>query len=873
VTEAAPFRYRAFLSYSHRDKAWGNWLHRALEDYRIDRDLVGRQTPAGPVPKTLRPIFRDRDDFSAGPSLTEQTIAALEASQFLLVLCSPNAAQSQYVNEEIRRFRAMGRAARVIPVIVDGEPGDAERECFPPALRFKLAADGTLTGEPEEPIAADVREQGDGKEIAKQKVVAGLLGLGLDEIVRRAERARRRKNRFWAALAGVFLFLAVAASGSAAYAWQQLKTNEAFLNATLKRATEIVDEAVAQAEKYNVPRTATLSLLIKAEGLFDDMAQYGRPTPELRYRKAWMLIQFARNYAILGDTGKQLARANEAQRLLAGLAAEKTDDLTYQRDLSVAYDAVGDVLVAQGNLLEALKAYRDGLAIAERLAKADPNNAGRQRDLSVSRNKIGAVLVAQGNLPEALKAFRDGLAIAERLAKADPNNAGWQRDLAVWYDRVGDVLVAQGNLPEALKAFRDGLAIAERLAKADPNNARWQRDLSVSYDRIGDVQEAQGNLPAALKSFRDGLAIAERLAKADPNNAGWQRDLTVSYDRVGDVLVAQGNLPEALKSFRDGLAIRERLAKADPNNAGWQRDLAVSYIKIGDMLVAQGNLPDALESFHDSLAIAERLAKADSNNAGWQRDLTVSYIKIGDVLVAQGNLPEALTSFRDGLAIRERLAKADPNNAGWQRDLSVSHNKVGDVLVAQGNLLSALKAFRKSLAIAERLAKTDPNNAGWQRDLSVSYNKVGAVLVAQGNLPDALTSFRDSLAIIERLAKADPSNMQWRNDLQFTIDRIGTLAYRLVLADDFATALDAADQVVALAPDRLWLHENRAHALMFLGRVGEARAIYLAHRGARNVVGEKSWETAVLEDFAELRAAKLTHPLMDEIEQLFTATP
>src|SRR5260221_678955 len=123
--------------------------------------------------------------------------------------------------------------------------------------------------------------------------------------------------------------LALAASGSAAYAWQQLRTNEAFLNATLKRATEIIDEAVAQAEKYNVPRTATLRLLVKAEGLFDDMAKYGRPTPELRYRKAWMLIQFARNYEILGDTGKQFAHANEAQRLLAGLAAEKPDDFSY----------------------------------------------------------------------------------------------------------------------------------------------------------------------------------------------------------------------------------------------------------------------------------------------------------------------------------------------------------------------------------------------------------------------------------------------------------------------------------------------------------------------------------------------------------------
>jgi hypothetical protein len=116
VSEPVPFKYRAFLSYSHRDKAWANWLHAALESYRVDKELSGRASAAGPVPKTLRPIFRDREDFSAGHSLTQRTLSALEAAQFLIVVCSPNAAQSEYVNEEVRRFKMLGRAARVIPV-------------------------------------------------------------------------------------------------------------------------------------------------------------------------------------------------------------------------------------------------------------------------------------------------------------------------------------------------------------------------------------------------------------------------------------------------------------------------------------------------------------------------------------------------------------------------------------------------------------------------------------------------------------------------------------------------------------------------------------------------------------------------------------
>ena len=104
------------------------------------------------------------------------------------------------------------------------------------------------------------------------------------------------------------------------------------------------------------------------------------------------------------------------------------------------------------------------------------------------------MLVAQGDLAGALKSYHDSLAIADRLAKSDPGNAGWQRDLSVSYNKVGDVQVAQGDLAGALKSYSDSLAIADRLAKSDPGNAGWQRDLSVSYNKIGDVLVAQGDL-------------------------------------------------------------------------------------------------------------------------------------------------------------------------------------------------------------------------------------------------------------------------------------------------------------------------------------------------------------------------------------------
>jgi tetratricopeptide (TPR) repeat protein len=641
------------LSYGHRDTAWAKWLHKALESYRVDKDLVGRETPAGPVPKTLRPIFRDREDFSGGHTLTDATVAALDASHALLVLCSAASASSAAVNEEVRLFRSRQPDRPVIPVIIDGTPPDN----FPPALRYELATDGTITDRPITVLGPDLRDSGDGKSLGLAKVIAGLIGIGTDEVFRRAERARKRRNRFWGALAGVFLVLALSATASAVYAWHQLKTNEAFLNATLKRATEIVDEAVTQAEKYNVPRTATLALLDKAEGLFDDMARYGRPTPELRYRKASMLIQFARNYAILGDTGKQLARAIEAHRLLAELAAEKPDDITYQEALAIAFQEVGDVLRAQGRLGEALQFSREGIAIAERLTKADPGNEGWQRYLAISHERLSDLLIIQGDDTQAFKHRDDAVAIRAKLAEGlsfdeakkllmDPST----EQLAFSHELAAELHVLKGELTEALQTLRDLLAIREKLAKVDPGNAARKRDLSLAYNKITEVLMAQGNLTEALKSSRDRLALVEGLAKADANDLSYQHDLSVLYNRVGEVLTAQGNLTEALKSHHDSLAIIERLAKTDPNNAVWQRDLTLTNERLGLIYVMRKETDEAKAAFERALAIYDKLTSRLPGDASVLANSTVPLMGLGALYGADGR-----AYLRKALAILKQL--------------------------------------------------------------------------------------------------------------------------------------------------------------------------------------------------------------------------
>jgi hypothetical protein len=139
-------------------------------------------------------------------------------------------------------------------VIVGGQPGELERECLPPALRFKIGADGVLTWEQEEEsVAVDARPEGDGKEVAKLKVAAALLGVGLDEIIHSLEKARQRRNSTSALLAGVFLAVAVAVTGGVVYAWRQLETNDALLTGALKTATQMVNTAVGLSGCDNTP--------------------------------------------------------------------------------------------------------------------------------------------------------------------------------------------------------------------------------------------------------------------------------------------------------------------------------------------------------------------------------------------------------------------------------------------------------------------------------------------------------------------------------------------------------------------------------------------------------------------------------------------
>ena len=186
-----PQRYRAFLSYSHSDRKVAAWLHHKLENYRVPRALVGSQTPSGPAPAKLGRIFRDDAEFAASDNLGAAIEEALAESGALIVLCSPEAARSQWVNAEIKRFTEIRPGGKVLALAVAGNMGS---EIMPPALLQQQRRDQALGSEP---FVPDLRQ---GRSTALTRLAASLLGVRFDDLYRR-ERRRRLTRRFSVAAA------------------------------------------------------------------------------------------------------------------------------------------------------------------------------------------------------------------------------------------------------------------------------------------------------------------------------------------------------------------------------------------------------------------------------------------------------------------------------------------------------------------------------------------------------------------------------------------------------------------------------------------------------------------------------------------------
>ena len=97
--------YRCFVSYRHADnhadgRRWATWLHQGLEKYPVPDGLVGEPNLRGqPIPAAIFPVFRDEEELPADAELSTPILRALENSLGMVVICSPRARASRFVDD------------------------------------------------------------------------------------------------------------------------------------------------------------------------------------------------------------------------------------------------------------------------------------------------------------------------------------------------------------------------------------------------------------------------------------------------------------------------------------------------------------------------------------------------------------------------------------------------------------------------------------------------------------------------------------------------------------------------------------------------------------------------------------------------------
>jgi tetratricopeptide (TPR) repeat protein len=614
------YAYRAFISYSHRNQALARKLHRDVETYPIPGKLIGRTTALGVVPRRLRPIFRDREELPASGDLSAELTSALKKSMFLIVICSPAAAKSRWVNEEILQFKRFHGEGRVLAVVAEGEPnatelpGREDEECFPVALRFRMGADGRLTDEPAEPIAADARRDQDGVRRSVQKLVAGLTGLGLDDLVRRETQRRIAQMTAIASLAAVGMMIM---GGLAFYAnslrleanaQRQLAQQEAaaaraasdYLVGTfelsnpatdnprtitamtiLKRSAERAHRELADQPLIQSRLVGTLARAYNNLGLFDEARgaiELSMPAIQRSGADgAETLLVLATTYAKQGALDKARATVRQAEALLG------PDPTANAEARAQAALTEGRIEISASNVKAGIAAFDRALAYY-RVADNAPPGA-----LATVLNNKGLLLSDDGQFDAAETSLSQSLTLFRQSLGENHLSTG-----KAWFSLAQNAFNA-GKLKLAKQRISQALVIERRVL--DPDNPILGDALSMQ----GQIQEGLGELPEAERSLTEAVAIYRKAFEGPHFLIG------IADVYLGLIESEQGRTDAALATLDDAKKNYDAsYGKLHPNHG----DLLVNRAKV---LAHAGRMAEAKADCASGIAILRQTLGPDAS--------------------------------------------------------------------------------------------------------------------------------------------------------------------------------------------------------------------------------------------------------------------
>jgi tetratricopeptide (TPR) repeat protein len=652
-------RYYAFLSYSHKDRELADWLHRELERFRVPSALAGKLTANGVVPRRLTPIFRDQHDLPAGDDLAVEIEAALAASQFLVVLCSPTAAKSRWTNLEIESFKRTRPEGCVLAAVVAGEPfasdikGREDDECFPPALRYKYDRRGRQTSKRAEPLAADFRAAGEGKRLAFLKLVAGMLGVGLDELVQRATTRRHRQLAYVAAASltgmAVTSTLAVTAFQSRNEAREQRREAEGLVEFMLGDLKDKL-EPIGRLDALDGVGSRVLAYYSK-----QDTSELSDAALLQRSRALSLMAQVAN---ARGDTQGAVRLYREAMAGTAETIRRNPDDPQALFDHAQNVFYVGEIAQQHGDVRTAEASMRDYKRLALRMVSLGPDNMKWRMEEQYAEFNLGIILYDQRQFGEAVAQFSDSLKTIKAISTADPTNKDYRVEIGESLAWLADAQTALGRYDEALATRQEDISVLEGLLGAS-GDVNFRQRLSPAHRALGLLYVYRGQRELAIEQFRAAMAYADGLIAVEPNNAQWLLSAVAARIDLARELLNGGRAGQATAHVDFVCNAVNRLLARDPRKPDVRNALANCWALRARLALAEDQKAQALEFATRAATVQRSVHTADAATDAYY--LAETYWLLGNIHRQLGNGDAARSAWTTALASMPAGTTETPN--------------------------------------------------------------------------------------------------------------------------------------------------------------------------------------------------------------------
>jgi len=585
------YKYKAFITYSHADSKIAAWLQRSLEFYRVPRRLVGRTSINGRIERRIGAIFRDRDELSAGADLTRTIGDALAGSEYQIVICSPASRDSHWVNMEIAEFRKTHPRSAIFCLIVDGEPmagEDPTLECFPPALGYGSSSEESAPASVE-PIAADLRANKDGRRLAKLKILSGLLGLGLDELVQR-DAQRRNRNMLVLSLASI--------SGMLVMAVLSVVAIDARNEAQLRRA--------------------------EAEDLIEFMLT------DLRDR-----LDAVGRLDVLDAVGEKAIEYYSTVEL-----AEHSESSLGRR--ARAFHLLGEVDDSLGDLESARRAFYEAFQTTVELLARSPNDGDRIFDHAQSVFWVGYLDWRVGNFPEAELAFLEYRDLAERLTALDPDNVDWLIELANAHLNLGVYAVETKGPGGAIPHFEGAQNAYREALVTEPENSELRWSYGQSFAWLADAHEDNGSIGLARELRSAEIDLYQEILSADPANQQIHLALVEAHLGRADARLFEGQVEPAIVDLNRARQYGEGLLAYEPDNTNNVESSAVVYLKLARARSYREDIDSLMPLIVMAAELVTKLLAEDPSVFVWRVMDFRLRTQRADLLSRNGNMESAI---------------------------------------------------------------------------------------------------------------------------------------------------------------------------------------------------------------------------------------